>query len=186
LRTEKAIQMSSHVEHQLPTLADLCRRHHVRRLEVFGSAARDAELRPESDLDFLVEFEAQPPGGYAMRTSAFSRRSRGFSSGRSISSSTPPWGTRSSGSPSIRRGAWSMRLEAKNYLYDLQEAADLICRGSVELGEAVAEGRETGFFDDRQRRALGTSSMVDKALAAVAQGAADAQQRLPLEATRLR
>jgi adenine-specific DNA glycosylase len=62
----------------------------------------------------------------------------------------------------------------------------LVCRGSVELGEAVAEGRETGFFDDRQRRALGTSSMVDKALAAVAQGAADAQQRLPLEATRLR
>jgi hypothetical protein len=37
-------------------LEDLCRRHHVRRLAVFGSALR-GELRPESDVDILVEFE---------------------------------------------------------------------------------------------------------------------------------
>jgi predicted nucleotidyltransferase len=36
----------------------LCRRSHVRRLEVFGSAARgeDFDLR-HSDIDFLVEFD---------------------------------------------------------------------------------------------------------------------------------
>ena len=37
------------------SLADLCRRYHVRELSVFGSAAR-GEMRPESDIDLLVEF----------------------------------------------------------------------------------------------------------------------------------
>jgi len=36
-------------------LADLCQRYRVRELSVFGSAAR-GELRPDSDLDLLVEF----------------------------------------------------------------------------------------------------------------------------------
>lgn len=41
-------------------LATLCRRYGVRRLSVFGSAAR-GEMRPDSDIDLLVEFlpEAQ-------------------------------------------------------------------------------------------------------------------------------
>ena len=38
-------------------VAELCRRFHVRRLEVFGSAAR-GDFDPErSDVDFLVEFD---------------------------------------------------------------------------------------------------------------------------------
>ena len=38
-------------------LAELCRRHGVVRLEVFGSAARGADFDPEtSDADFVVEF----------------------------------------------------------------------------------------------------------------------------------
>jgi predicted nucleotidyltransferase len=45
-------------------LADICRRHHVKRLELFGSAAR-GELRPDSDLDFIVEFESIPLKGFA-------------------------------------------------------------------------------------------------------------------------
>ncbi len=42
------------------TLAGLCRRYRVRQLSVFGSAAR-GEMRPDSDIDLLVEFlpEAQ-------------------------------------------------------------------------------------------------------------------------------
>jgi predicted nucleotidyltransferase len=43
-------------------LQDLCRRFRVRRLAVFGSALR-GELRPESDLDVLVEFEPEAPIG---------------------------------------------------------------------------------------------------------------------------
>jgi uncharacterized protein len=36
-------------------LADLCRKYQVRELSVFGSAAR-GEMRPDSDVDLLVEF----------------------------------------------------------------------------------------------------------------------------------
>ncbi len=36
-------------------LGEICRRYQVRELSVFGSAVR-GELRPDSDLDFLVEF----------------------------------------------------------------------------------------------------------------------------------
>ncbi|MFO1069778.1 MAG: nucleotidyltransferase domain-containing protein [Geminicoccaceae bacterium] len=46
-----------------PELAALCRRFAVRRLELFGSAARDGgEPR---DVDFLVEFAPLPPGQHA-------------------------------------------------------------------------------------------------------------------------
>jgi uncharacterized protein len=38
-------------------VADLCRRHHIRRLALFGSVLR-ADFRPDSDVDVLVEFEA--------------------------------------------------------------------------------------------------------------------------------
>jgi predicted nucleotidyltransferase len=41
-------------------IAALCRRFGVRRLAVFGSAARGADFDPQrSDVDFLVEFAAQ-------------------------------------------------------------------------------------------------------------------------------
>ena len=46
-------------------LQDLCRRFGVRRLDLFGSAARGDFDPPRSDLDFLYEFEAKLPGGYA-------------------------------------------------------------------------------------------------------------------------
>jgi len=37
-------------------LADFCKRNHIRKLSVFGSAVR-GELLPDSDIDLLVEFE---------------------------------------------------------------------------------------------------------------------------------
>lgn len=46
-------------------LQDLCRRFGVRRLDLFGSAARGDFDPARSDLDFLYEFEAKPTGGYA-------------------------------------------------------------------------------------------------------------------------
>ena len=38
-------------------IAELCRRHHVRRLSVFGSAVRDDFDPSHSDVDLLVDFE---------------------------------------------------------------------------------------------------------------------------------
>ena len=43
-------------------IADFCRRHHIRRLAVFGSALRD-DFAIDSDVDVLVELQkAQEPG----------------------------------------------------------------------------------------------------------------------------
>jgi len=42
-------------------LTDLCRRYHVARLEVFGSAATGEFDPKRSDLDFLVEFKPNSP-----------------------------------------------------------------------------------------------------------------------------
>jgi hypothetical protein len=36
-------------------LADFCRRHHIRRLSLFGSVLKESD-RPDSDVDLLVEF----------------------------------------------------------------------------------------------------------------------------------
>ena len=44
------------LEISYPKLRDLCRRYHVKKLSVFGSAAR-GELTPASDVDLLVEFK---------------------------------------------------------------------------------------------------------------------------------
>jgi uncharacterized protein len=43
------------IELDLERLAEICRRYQVKSLRLFGSAAR-GEMRPDSDLDFLVEF----------------------------------------------------------------------------------------------------------------------------------
>lgn len=46
-------------------LRELCRRFGVKRLDVFGSAARGADFdTARSDIDFLVEFEPLQPGAY--------------------------------------------------------------------------------------------------------------------------
>lgn len=37
-------------------IKDFCRRHHIRKLSIFGSYIRD-DFGPESDVDFLVEFD---------------------------------------------------------------------------------------------------------------------------------
>jgi len=37
-------------------IADFCRRHHIRKLSLFGSILRQ-DFRPDSDIDVLVEFE---------------------------------------------------------------------------------------------------------------------------------
>jgi uncharacterized protein len=45
-------------------VADFCRRHHIRKLALFGSVLRD-DFRPESDVDILVEFEPEHVPGLA-------------------------------------------------------------------------------------------------------------------------
>lgn len=43
-------------------IAEFCRRHHIRKLALFGSVLRE-DFRSDSDIDVLVEFEpAHVPG----------------------------------------------------------------------------------------------------------------------------
>ena len=51
--------MASLVENRRMELEQVCRRFGIRRLELFGSAARN-DFTPASDLDFLVEFSGSP------------------------------------------------------------------------------------------------------------------------------
>ena|SRR5438067_5048508 len=44
-------------------LAQLCRRHGIRRLSLFGSVLRGND-RPDSDVDLLVEFEPDRTPGF--------------------------------------------------------------------------------------------------------------------------
>ena len=45
-------------------LDDFCRRHHIRKLSIFGSAIH-GDLRQDSDVDVLVEFEPDHVPGLA-------------------------------------------------------------------------------------------------------------------------
>jgi predicted nucleotidyltransferase len=66
-------------------IAEFCRRHHIRRLALFGSILRN-DFRPESDVDVLVEFEAGTKVG--LRFFAIERElSELF--GRSVDLNTP-------------------------------------------------------------------------------------------------
>jgi len=48
---------SLHIDIPRNQVAELCQRHHVRRMSLFGSVMRD-DFGPSSDVDVLVEFEA--------------------------------------------------------------------------------------------------------------------------------
>ena len=59
--------MKTRIEIPKATLADFCRRNHIRRLAFFGSVLRD-DFTPESDVDVLVEFEPGHVPGLAFIT----------------------------------------------------------------------------------------------------------------------
>jgi predicted nucleotidyltransferase len=46
----------------MEAIAEVCRRYRVRELAVFGSAAR-GEMRADSDIDLLVDFQPDAAGG---------------------------------------------------------------------------------------------------------------------------
>ena len=55
------------VQDRRDEIAEICRRHGVRRLEVFGSAARGYDFDPErSDIDFLVEIDPERSTTFSM------------------------------------------------------------------------------------------------------------------------
>jgi excisionase family DNA binding protein len=51
------------LERHRGALARACQRNHVKRLDAFGSVLRD-DFTPDSDIDFLVEFEPVDASGF--------------------------------------------------------------------------------------------------------------------------
>lgn len=51
--------MANVIEQYIPKykLMEFCRKHHIRKLSLYGSALR-GQLHPSSDIDLLVEFES--------------------------------------------------------------------------------------------------------------------------------
>lgn len=56
--------MSPQIAIDRSAVADFCKRHHVRRLALFGSVLR-GDFGPDSDVDVLVEFEPGHVPGFA-------------------------------------------------------------------------------------------------------------------------
>ena len=73
--------MTHVLEGHRPELVELCRKYRVRRLDVFGSAARGDFNEHSSDVDLLVEFDDMPHAdradaylGFLMAVEALLRR----------------------------------------------------------------------------------------------------------------
>ena len=56
MRRGAVVAARPRIEVDREQVAEFCRRHHIRRLALFGSVLTD-EFGPESDVDVLVEFE---------------------------------------------------------------------------------------------------------------------------------
>jgi predicted nucleotidyltransferase len=68
-------------------VSDFCRRHHIRKLALFGSVLR-SDFRADSDVDVLVEFEpGQIPG---LAFFAMQEELSGVL-GRKVDLNTPAW-----------------------------------------------------------------------------------------------
>ena len=69
----------------IEAIANFCRRHHIRRLALFGSVLRD-DFGPDSDVDVLVEFEPEHVPGLAFFSM---ERELGEILGRRVDLNTP-------------------------------------------------------------------------------------------------
>jgi predicted nucleotidyltransferase len=59
-----AVKDMARIPIDVDKIADFCRRHHIRRLSLFGSVLRD-DFGTTSDVDVLVEFEPSHVPGLA-------------------------------------------------------------------------------------------------------------------------
>ena len=79
--------MNNHIVLPKEHIADFCRRRHIRRLAIFGSALR-SDFNESSDIDILVEFEPEhSPGLFGM--ARMERELSGLLGGRKVDLRTP-------------------------------------------------------------------------------------------------
>ena len=79
--------MNNRIVVQQKRLFDFCRRNHIRKLSLFGSALR-SDFGPESDVDVLVEFEPGHVPGF-FRLFDLEKELSSFFNGRKVDLRTP-------------------------------------------------------------------------------------------------
>jgi predicted nucleotidyltransferase len=79
--------MHQHIVFPKDQIAECCRRHHIRRLAVFGSALR-SDFNETSDMDVLVAFEPDHMPGLPGMARMERERSARFG-GRTVDGRTP-------------------------------------------------------------------------------------------------
>jgi predicted nucleotidyltransferase len=122
------------IDRTLRAIADICRRFGVRRLEVFGSAARATDFHPgSSDADFLVEFVPSNGLPFLRRFFDLEAACRNCWAAASIWWNLARCGTRMSGPASIGRARSFMERDARSYLRDIQESANAIARRRIGI-----------------------------------------------------
>jgi uncharacterized protein with HEPN domain/predicted nucleotidyltransferase len=108
-------------------IAEFCRRHHIRRLSLFGSVLRD-DFGPESDVDILVEFEpGHVPGlGFFALEASWQRYSAAPSISTRWDSSAVISAIRSSATPRRSMAAHDDIARLRHMLDHAREAVELI------------------------------------------------------------
>jgi predicted nucleotidyltransferase len=69
-------------------VAELCKKHHILKLALFGSVLRD-DFGPESDIDVLVEFDPDHIPGFIRLAGMEIELSDMLGSGRKVDMNTP-------------------------------------------------------------------------------------------------
>jgi predicted nucleotidyltransferase len=77
----------SHIEIPKEKIEEFCKKHHIRKLSLFGSVLSN-DFTPESDVDVLVEFEpGQGPGFFGL--ASMERELSAILGGRKVDLRTP-------------------------------------------------------------------------------------------------
>ena len=126
-------QTRSRIDIPREAIAAFCRRHHIRRLALFGSVLRD-DFRPDSDIDVLVEFEPGHTPGFAFFAME-DELSRIF--GRKVDLNTPNFSADISGTRCCARPSRSMSRRD-----DLVRLRDMLDHARLAVG--FTTGRAQG------------------------------------------
>ena len=107
-------------------IAEICRRHHVKRLDVFGSAAVGDFNLTKATSTSSSNSATHPVNPGTAITSTSKKTSNPSSTAKSTSSTTPRSKTHTSENPSKKPESKSMRRDPKCFLWDIQQAAEAI------------------------------------------------------------
>jgi uncharacterized protein len=146
------------VEEKLPGVIEICRSNRIRRLELFGSSARDDFDPASSDLDFLAIFEEPDrPGISDSYLNALRELERLF--GRKVDLLTPDAVTNPFLLDALERdrvvvceriNGTIMAKEPRNYLHDAATALAAISR--YLKGKNFSDYRSDDFLQDAVER----------------------------------